>query len=448
MATPSAADLKAIINLRPSEAIAYLKKRKGFAITWDWQEVDAATHGRAFTVAKATRLDLLQDIRNALTDNLERGQTLRDFQNNLRPTLEAKGWWGKQVVVSPEGEAEVVQLGSPRRLATIYQTNYQTNMQSAYMAGRYAAAMESSDSHPYWLYLAVMDSHTRRSHAALNGKVYRFDDPIWQHITPPNGYNCRCRFVAISQRELERRGLKVESSQGQTRTQMVETGVDPRTGEIRQQAVTSLRTTDSSGKPITFRPDAGFDGSPVQSHLMDDLLLRKAQNTLGDEQGLAEVQRVLLDPVRLKAWQAFVDTAIAAGRPQGQSMAFGALTAADLAFAVARGAQVQSGVIFISDSKLAGQKARRHAQADNALTALELKALPQQFAAAEQVLWDIKNRTLLYILPGEDHRTKVAVRFNREQYGKIKVDDAATLFKVSPQDLASGLRGGLYEVVR
>lgn len=443
MPTPSAADLQAIINLRPDQAIAYLK-RKGFAITWNWQEVDAATHGRAFTVAKAARLDLLQDIRNALTDNLEQGQTLRDFQRNLRPTLEAKGWWGKQVVVSPEGEAEVVQLGSPRRLATIYQTN----MQSAYMAGRYAAAMESSDSHPYWMYIAVLDGRTRPSHAALNRRVFRYDDPVWRHITPPNGYNCRCRFVALSQREVERRGLKVQNSDGQMGSQTVETGIDPRTGEIRQQTITTLRTTDPSGKPIIFRPDPGFDGSPVQSHLMDDLLLRKAQNTLGDEQGLAEVQQVLLDPVRLKAWEAFVDAAIAVGRPQGQSMAFGALTAADMAFAVARGAQVQSGVIFISDSRLAGPKARRHAQADNALTALELKALPQQFAEAEQVLWDIKNRTLLYILPGEDNRTKVAVRFNREQYGKIKVDDAATLFKVSPQDLASGLRGGLYEVVR
>lgn len=444
MATPSAADLKAIINLRPSEAIAYLK-RKGFAITWDWQEVDAATHGRAFTVAKATRLDLLQDIRNALTDNLERGQTLRDFQNNLRPTLEAKGWWGKQVVVSPEGEAEVVQLGSPRRLATIYQTN----LQSAYMAGRYAAAMESSGSHPYWLYLAVMDGSTRPGHAVLNGKVFRFDDPIWSHILPPNGYNCRCRFVAISQRELERRGLKVESSQGQTRTQTVETGVDPRTGEIRQQRITSLRTTDLSGKPITFRPDAGFDGSPVQSHLMDDLLLRKAQNTLGDEQGLAEVQQALLDPVRLKAWQAFVDTALKAGRPQGQTMSFGVLSPVDLRFSLAKSVAVQSGIIYLDDKLLSGAKARRHDQAGNALSADEWKTLPLLMAEAEQVLWDTENSTLLYVLPAEDDRvSKLLVRFGRLRSGGNRVEDVATVFKVPQVAIRDGLARGLYQEVR
>ncbi|WMU87093.1 hypothetical protein P4G46_09005 [Pseudomonas aeruginosa] len=93
MATPTEADLRAIFAMRPEAAIEYLE-RKGFAITWNWHDVDAATHARALTVAKAARLDVLQDIRDALVDNLERGGTLRDFQRNLRPILEAKGWVG------------------------------------------------------------------------------------------------------------------------------------------------------------------------------------------------------------------------------------------------------------------------------------------------------------------------------------------------------------------
>ncbi|HCF9492646.1 TPA: phage head morphogenesis protein, partial [Pseudomonas aeruginosa] len=118
MAAPTEADLRAIFALRPAAAIEYLE-RKGFAITWNWHDVDAATHARALTVARAARLDVLQDIRDALVENLERGETLRDFKRNLRPTLEAKGWWGRQVVVAPDGGAEVAQLGSPRRLDTI-----------------------------------------------------------------------------------------------------------------------------------------------------------------------------------------------------------------------------------------------------------------------------------------------------------------------------------------
>ena len=42
MAGPTEADLRAILNLEPEAAIAYLE-RKGFRITWDWHAVDAAT---------------------------------------------------------------------------------------------------------------------------------------------------------------------------------------------------------------------------------------------------------------------------------------------------------------------------------------------------------------------------------------------------------------------
>lgn len=443
MPTPTAADLRAIIGLRPAASIEYLE-RKGFAITWNWNEVNASTHARALTVAKATRLDVLQDIRNGLLDGLEQGQTLREFQRNLRPRLEAKGWWGRQIVVSPDGSAEVAQLGSPHRLATIYQTN----MQSAYMAGRYVAALEARETHPYWMYIAVMDGVTRPSHAALHGKVFRWDDPIWRHITPPNGYNCRCRIVALTEAEVKRRGLTVESSEGKTGTETVETGVDQRTGEIRSETITTLETTDRAGKKVRFRPDAGFDGSPVQSHLMDDVLLRKAQRTLGDPAALTEVQQVLLDPVRLRGWEAFVDNARAIGRPQGQSMAFGVLDPRDLAFAQRQGAAVQSGVIYLADDLLVGAKARRHETAGNALTATEWKALPQDMAQAERVLWDTKNGTLLYILPGGTRRAKIAVRFNRAKAGQARVDDAATVFKVPQVAIRDGLASGLYEEVR
>lgn len=444
MAGPTAADLRAILNLAPEAAITYLE-RKGFRITWDWHAVDAATHARAFTVAKMTRLDLLRDVRNALTDNLAKGQTLRDFQRNLRPLLEAKGWWGRQIVVNPAGEAQPVQLGSPRRLATIYQTN----LQSAYMGARYAEALKASATHPYWMYVAVMDSVTRPSHAALHGKVFRYDDPIWQHIMPPNGYNCRCRFVALSEAEVRRRGLKVESSVGKTGSTTLETGVDARTGEIRSQTVTTLQTTSRAGKPVLFRPDAGFDGSPLQSHLMDELLLDKASRTLGAPAALAEVRQVLLDPVRIKGWQAFVATVQDNGHKQGQSMAFGVLDARDLAFAQAQGAVVRSAIVFLQDYLLMGRKARRHDGVSNALTQAELMALPERFANPERVLWDVRNQTLLYIFPAEDGRSgKIAVRFKGERYAKAQVEDVATLFKVAPADIEAGIKGGQYLPVR
>ncbi|WP_207848895.1 MULTISPECIES: phage minor head protein [unclassified Pseudomonas] len=253
----SPADLKAVFGLEPEKAIAYLKF-KGYAVTWNWQEMLDQAHDQAFTVAKAMRLDLLSDIRAALETALQEGQTLKQFITNMQPTLEAQGWWGQQVIVDSEGVGELVQLGSPRRLKTIYQTN----LQSAYMAGRKAEMEQTTETHPYWMYVAILDGKTRPSHRALHGQVFRHDDPIWSAIFPPNGFNCRCRVVALTEAAVKRRGLKVVSSAGRSFTETVETGTDKRTGEIRTATVTGLRTTDAEVRAITFRTDPGFNHAP------------------------------------------------------------------------------------------------------------------------------------------------------------------------------------------
>ncbi|CAL1241313.1 PBECR2 nuclease fold domain-containing protein [Candidatus Methylocalor cossyra] len=254
MAKLDPADFRAIFRLEPKAAVAYLK-RKGYKLSWNWQEMLDEAHARGFTVAKVARLDVLQDIRAAVEAALKEGQTFREFQQNLTPVLQAKGWWGKQIIVDSQGKAEVARLGSPARLKTIYQTN----LQSAYMAGRYQAMVEATDSHPYWEYVAVLDSRTRPSHRAMNGRVFRHDDPIWNVAWPPCGFNCRCRVRPRSERSLERDKIAWQSSAGKLRTIEVDAGVDKRTGEITRAKRTGLDLVDAKGKPVFFAPDAGFN---------------------------------------------------------------------------------------------------------------------------------------------------------------------------------------------
>ena len=215
---PKPVDLNYAIGLAPEKAIDYFKS-KGYAFSWDWHDVWQDAHNKAFTVAKAMRMDVLQDIHDAVQDALTKGQTEREFAKNLTPTLQTKGWWGRKLVGStgPSGKTEgatEVQLGSPRRLNTIYQTN----MQTAYMAGRYKQQAQMTADRPYWQYVAVMDAKTRPAHAALNGKVFRHDDPFWKTHYPPNGFNCRCRVRALSDTGLKRSGAPVDSSQGKLTT--------------------------------------------------------------------------------------------------------------------------------------------------------------------------------------------------------------------------------------
>jgi SPP1 gp7 family putative phage head morphogenesis protein len=265
MATPAKRlapkDLQAIFGLEPAKAMAYLQQ-KGYAITWRWQDLLDHAHDQAFTVAKAMRLDLLSDIRGALEVALQQGQTLKQFTANLQPTLQAQGWWGQHVIVDSQGTAERVQLGSPRRLRTIYQTN----LQSAYMAGRKASMEQTTDTHPYWMYIAVLDGKTRSSHRAMHGQVFRHDDPLWQTVFPPNGFNCRCRVIALSEAAVKRRGLTVQTSEGRLFTETVQTSTDKRTGEIKTATITSIRLTNTQGRAITFRTDPGFNHAPGRRH--------------------------------------------------------------------------------------------------------------------------------------------------------------------------------------
>jgi len=254
---PDLPDLKFAIGLPPERAISYFQA-KGYAITFDWHELLEEAQARSFTVAKCVKLDILTDIRGAVQKALDEGTTLRQFQKDLAPILKAKGWWGKQEVVDPRtGEVRQAQLGSPWRLKTIYETNLAT----AYAAGRYREQVENADDQPYWMYVAVMDARTRPSHAALNGRTFRHDDPFWSSFYPPNGWNCRCRVRAMDGDRVERKGLKVESSAGRVTHEDVRISRDGRTarmavyddGDVRMQTDPGWAYNPGKSWPLTDR---------------------------------------------------------------------------------------------------------------------------------------------------------------------------------------------------
>lgn len=253
-------DLSAVFGRPPEKAIEYFQS-KGYAITWDWRELWQEAQAKAFTVAKVMNTEILDDIRGALDESLNNGTTLRDFQKKLTPILQAKGWWGKtEHVNTSTGEVTTAQLGSPRRLKTIYQTNLQT----AYMAGRYKQMMESTDSHPYWQYVAVLDGRTRPAHRAMNGRVFRYDDELWGAMYPPNGFNCRCRVRALTAAAVERDGYTPESSEGR----LIDHEIPMKDGSVAQVKALRIKV---DGQDKLFAPDAGWSYNPGRAAFQPEL---------------------------------------------------------------------------------------------------------------------------------------------------------------------------------
>jgi len=191
-------------DLPPERAIDFFRA-KGLKATFAWQDMIRAEHARAFTVAKMLDLDLLADVRQAVDDALAKGYDARWFRDQLVPTLRAKGWWGKQPLLDPlTGNVVQAQLGSPWRLNTIFRTN----LQSAYAYGRWESIVQNADTAPWLLYDAVDDHRVRPEHKRLDNLVLRADDDFWRTHYPPNGWNCRCGVIQLSDDQLTALGLK------------------------------------------------------------------------------------------------------------------------------------------------------------------------------------------------------------------------------------------------
>jgi len=191
-------------NLAPKDAIKYLQN-KGFKLSFDYDELQKEAHLRAFTVAKVTRLDLLNDIFTNIDTALKDGRSFQDFKKELVPTLQKKGWWGEQDIVNPKtGEVKTINIGS-RRLRNIYKTN----MRVAYQVGRYKQKKALPLS-VYWRYKSALLENTREEHAKMHGILLHKDDPWWNTNYPPNGWGCHCKVTAHSLKDIEKRGWSIE----------------------------------------------------------------------------------------------------------------------------------------------------------------------------------------------------------------------------------------------
>ncbi|MEL7784068.1 phage minor head protein [Citromicrobium bathyomarinum] len=201
---------------------------KGIELGFDWRDVWQEEHSRAFTVAKAMSRDLVEDIRAEVRRAIDEGTTLDQFVKELKPRLVSRGWWGRDRMVDPlTGEDKVVQLGSPARLRTIYQTNMRTSQ----MAGKWARIERTKRAFPLLRYVTAGDARVRDEHDAWQGIILPVDHPWWDTHYPPNAFNCRCDIQPVNQRMADRRGWKVNDEADIPRGEIREY-VNRRTGEV------------------------------------------------------------------------------------------------------------------------------------------------------------------------------------------------------------------------
>jgi SPP1 gp7 family putative phage head morphogenesis protein len=415
------APISASFDLAAEDAIGYFSS-KGMKESFSYADMTAEAHQHAFTVAKMMDVDLLGQVRASLEDALANGVTFKDWGDTLLPTLQAAGWWGKQDMIDPlTGKTILAQLGSPSRLETIFRTN----MQTSYAVGQWREIESQQDIAPLLMYDAVDDFRTRPLHRAWHKKVLPVAHAWWKTHYPPNGWNCRCGVIQISEDEAEAMGLKVSAKAPAGGNY---TWKNPRTGK-----------SESIPKGL----DPGFNHNAGAAYLKD------LQNLLGEKVAALppSLQKAAAEGVEKAAKAAEAQAAVAAAQQAlAKAEANAALAraqakaneAAKNAAAQAKLDQLESGKNPVLGDGLKKEALKALAKTDalDGLTATEKLAAVELKAAEIKLIKDTSANLSLYkkaILEGKNPQPAWVKSFNSLDEEK----KAAFLAKIDAEKAAA-----------
>ncbi|WP_428429528.1 phage minor head protein [Pararhizobium sp.] len=382
--------------LAPKDAIAAYEARRGrLTESFSWQDLFEAEHATQFTVAKSAGFDVLGDIDAAMVRAIAEGRTLRQFSKELQPVLEAKGWWGKKLVTDPlSGDLVAAQLGSTRRLETIFNVN----MRVSYAAGHWASFERNKVARPFLRYVTMADDHVRPLHKLRHNLVLPVDHPYWNLWAPPCGWGCRCTLQSLSQRDIDRLQRQGEKLNFDPPENTFRNFVNRRTGEI-------VRVPDGIDPGWAYNPGKeGYSALKAAEKLINAPVDMAAQ--------AARVPDWLQRP-SASEFPKWFDEAAGGGAIEPSTVVAGVLDREVLTGLRLAGIEPQSAAITLS------AKTTRHMLRDfkgakgRSVPMALLRQLPELIADPQAVLLDLRDNGMLYVFgtPGGD-RGKIVVRLD------------------------------------
>ena len=330
-------DLGFAFSLPPERAVRYFESL-GYRVPADWADRADTARAKAQTIAGIYRQDVVGEVYAAMGDAARNGTPFAAWREDVVKRFGVKGW-------HLDKAGDVLGTGLTRaRMETVYRTN----MQNAFMAGRWQELQANKAYMPWLQYTAVMDNRTRPRHRELHALIYHIDDPFWDYFYPPNGFNCRCTVTAYSQRDMDKRELLANSSEG--KLEDVELLVNKRGDTVPAK---SIRLPNGQ----RFSADRGFEGNVGKRHLaqLGQMQLQRAVDLPPRVASMA-VSEALKQPQMpqslVSQMTRLVQKAQADGYASGQFMHVGVLSLPVLDALAARGLMPQSAVISANDDRL------------------------------------------------------------------------------------------------
>ena len=147
------------------------------------EEVVRILRERTLWISGVENDAVLKFVQTGLETAAAEGRTYRQFLESIESVLREKG------------------LG---RIHTVFRTN----LFSAFSQAQLDQIVRMPGRFPLWRYLAILDSVTRPSHAALDGALFAENDGPY----PPIDFNCRCTAQHLHKYEVEADRLRASES--------------------------------------------------------------------------------------------------------------------------------------------------------------------------------------------------------------------------------------------
>lgn len=385
----------------PQDAIRYLEQKFPKA-SWAYTDLLDNAHDRAFVVAKMVDVDLATTVQRSIIDAMQEGKGYKAWAKDIDKVLAKSGWYDGQINVDAQGNAKKVATGGQHRLETIYRTN----VAAAYEAGRQQVIFNDREDDPfgYVMYSAIMDNRTRPTHKALHGKVMEKSDPAWSSISPPNGYNCRCTIVELTQGQIDRYGYKVSKSEGKLSTQVVEL---PNGKEAQ-------RTLFELDNGAVFKTDVGFNHAPKilpMQTLFDKAILAEPKfASRVVSQALAQPRIKTQVNQEVKTWVQGVDAKYA----KGEFLHVGVIPSVFIeALTNKKNFELQTAVITLHDRISLHHLAREHKTHSQEWVENIVENLTGKYA----LYWDNKKNYPVFIFDVPNSKYRLVMRLNENIKG-------------------------------
>lgn len=158
-----------------------------------FDQLSVAQRAQAFRVLGVHKAQLVQQIRRRLAAAIRDGTSYVDFRRSVAKLF------------------ATAKIPSPS-LGTL-KLAFRQNVMTAHNDAR-RAVLDRSDirtTFPFRQYITVGDGtpgvrNVREAHARLHNKVFRSNDRFWDRFTPPWEFNCRCTFIALTEKQFRRSG--------------------------------------------------------------------------------------------------------------------------------------------------------------------------------------------------------------------------------------------------